>query len=38
MNLSTFENFKSEVENFFPIWASKTAEAQLHRDQLVKMK
>ncbi|WP_034549561.1 CamS family sex pheromone protein [Carnobacterium funditum] len=36
--LSNFENFKSEVENFFPNLSGVTAEASYTDDQLVKMK
>lgn len=36
--LSNFENFKAEVENFFPNLSGVTAEASYTDDQLVKMK
>lgn len=36
--LTNFENFKSEVENFFPNLSGVTAEAQYTDDKLVKMK
>ena len=36
--LSNFENFKAEVENFFPNLSGVTAEASYTDEQLVKMK
>lgn len=36
--LTSFENFKSEVENFFPNLSGVTAEAYYTENQLVKMK
>lgn len=36
--LANFENFKSEVENFFPNLSGVTAEASYTDDKLVKMK
>lgn len=36
--LSNFENFKAEVENFFPNLSGVTAEANYTNDQLAKMK